>query len=87
MSAKFSLAPFAITSGGRVLLNLIGFDVPPDPRAIMELGLSEPGRLFVGIELTPCELASARERLGHGFDEAAAFAAGRRQRLRKARRE
>jgi len=85
MSTKLSLAPFALTSHGRLLLNLAGFDVPPDPRAVIELGLSEPGRIFVGIELAPLEIASARERLSHGFEEAAAFAAGRRQRLRRDR--
>jgi hypothetical protein len=86
MSSKLVRVPFAITSDGRALLNLACFDVPIDARTVLEVGLSEPGRLFLGIELSEPETAAALERLGHGFEEAAAFAAGRRQRRGRSRR-
>jgi hypothetical protein len=85
MSSKLSRAPFATTCDGGVFLNVTAFDVPAEAHTIFEVALSEPGRLFVGVRLSPGELAAARERQSHGLEEAAAFAAGRRQRRRKRR--
>jgi hypothetical protein len=85
MSRTLSRAAFALASDSRLLLNLACFDVRLDAQLVLERGLIEPGRLFLGLELSPSEVTVACARLGHGFEEAAAFAAGRRQRLARHR--
>jgi hypothetical protein len=72
---------FAVTTDGEVLLNA---------RALDDVDLPElAGRMdvFVGVPLTPAELAQVRDQLINASSEAAALIAGRRKKNRLHRRQ
>jgi hypothetical protein len=80
---SISLAPFALSSDGRVVVNTAALDGPITPKALLERALREPGRLFVGVELSSVEVAAVMSRAREVLDEAAAYAAGARRRRRQ----
>ena len=84
MSRRFVRSPFAVTSDGRVLLNVAELGDEPEIKAVLHAArLDVP--IFVGIELTTAEVRTALRRLAHGHREAAAALAGKR--IWRARRQ
>lgn len=75
--------PFALTSGGRVLLNATHLDGVQTLQQALDVAREHGLVLFVGIELRPAETRVAIERVRSAYDEAAAYAAGRRLRQRR----
>jgi hypothetical protein len=84
MSRMLSRAALALASDGRLVMNLACFDLQLDAQLLLERGLVERG--VCSWACNPSEVAVACSRLSHGFAEAAAFAAGMRQRLARQRR-
>ena len=75
--------PFALTSGGRVLLNAAHLDGVKTLQRALDVARDHGLIVFVGIELRPAEVRAALGRVKSPFDEAAAYAAGRRLRQRR----
>jgi hypothetical protein len=80
---RLNKCPFALTSGGRVILNATELDGSHSLQEVLDVAREHGRVIFIGIELTPGEASAARERIRGACDEAAAHAAGRRQRLRR----
>ena len=80
---RLNTCPFAVTSGGKVLLNAAEFDGVRSLQAALTAARRHGARLFIGIELKPSETRPALADLWHGYVEVAAHVAGRRQRLRR----
>jgi len=79
MKLSVTLAPFALSSDGTLLLNAATLDGPLTPAALLKRALRGPGRVFVGIELTRAEAATVVRRTQCVTGEIAAYAAGARQ--------
>ena len=75
--------PFALTSGGRVLLNAAHINGVKSLQQALDVAREHGLILFVGIELRPAEFREALGRVQSPFNEAAAYAAGRRLRQRR----
>jgi hypothetical protein len=75
--------PFALTSGGRVLLNATHINGVKSLQQALDVARDHGLILFVGIELRPAEVREALGRVRSQFSEAAAYAAGRRLRQRR----
>jgi hypothetical protein len=75
--------PFALTSGGRVLLNAAHINGVKTLQQALDVARDHGQVLFVGIELGRAETRAALERVRSQFSEAAAYAAGRRLRQRR----
>ena len=80
---RLNTCPFAVTSGGKVLLNAAEFDGVQSMQAALVAARRHGLTIFIGIELKPGETRSAVADLWHGCSETAARVAGRRQRLRR----
>ena len=76
MKLSVTLAPFALSSDGTLLLNAATLDGPLTPAALLKRALRGPGRVFVGIELTRAEAATVVRRTQCVTGEIAAYAAG-----------
>ena len=74
---------FALTSGGRMLLNATHLDGVKSLQQALDLAREHGQVLFIGIELRPAEVRAALERVRSQFSEAAAYTAGRRLRQRR----
>ena len=75
-------APFALASDGTVLLNLAHFDgiETVENAASLMRGLVETGAtVFVGVVLTEPEIQRGLDKVGPGFNEAAAYTVGARR--------
>ncbi len=79
MSRRLNLDPLAVTSSGAVLVNIAHFDGPRRLERMLALARSQPGRLFVGVELSHAELHEVSKRVEDSHIEAAAFVVGKRQ--------
>lgn len=75
--------PFALTSGGRVLLNAAHIHGVESLQQALDVAHDHGLIVFVGIELRPAEIREALGRVQSPFYEAAAYAAGRRLRQRR----
>lgn len=80
---RLNKCPFAVTSGGKVLVNAAEFDNVQSIRAALFTARRHGATIFIGIELKPSETRSALADVWHGYVEAAGRVAGRRQRLRR----
>jgi len=80
---RLNKCPFAVTSGGRVILNATELDGIHSLQEVLGVARKHGHVIFIGIELTPGETSAALERIRGAYGEAAAYAAGRRQRLRR----
>jgi phosphotransferase system IIA component len=76
-------APFAVTSTGSVVLGVGAFDDVDDPEHALAVARQHGVEIFIGVILDTAESARALERVASGFNEAAAYAAGARQRARR----
>ncbi len=85
MSHTIHRAPLALASDGTILLNAAVFDVAKRVEQLLELALRERGALFIGIALAPHEVEQLRLQVDDATLQAAFFAAGARQRLRRQR--
>jgi hypothetical protein len=74
---------FALTSSGKVLLNATQLDGVQTLQQPLDVAREHGLVLFVSIELRLAETRIAIERLRAAYDEAAAYAAGRRLRQRR----
>lgn len=86
MKRHLNVAPFALASNGRVLLNLAALDGPLHPEALLKRALREPGGIFVGVELSSTEVAAAMHWAKGLWNEPAAHLAGLRQKRQRRRR-
>jgi len=80
MSRTIHQAEFAIASDGTLLLNVAHADVYLAPSRLVEWAIKQPGKLFVGVQMSPAE---AKRALGWCKDihsEAAAYIIGPRER-------
>lgn len=82
---RLNTCPFAITSGGKVLVNAAEFDGVRSMRGALEAARRHGTTIFIGIQVDRREIRIALEDLGHGYVEAAARTVGRRQLLRRKR--
>ena len=83
---RLNKCPFALTSGGRVILNATELDGSHSLQEVLEVAREHGHVIFIGIELTPGETSAVLARTRGACEEAAAHAAGRRQRLRRERK-
>lgn len=79
VSRRINVDGLAVTSAGTVLVNVAHFDGPRRVDALVARAIREPGRMFVGVELSRAEVRRLLEDLGHGQREAVARLVGRRQ--------
>lgn len=86
MKKRLNLSPLALTCDGRVLLNVAALDGPLHPETLLKRALSEPGAVFVGIELSSTEVAAAMYWAKGLWNEPAAHLAGARQKRIRRRR-
>ena len=70
VSRRAHRAPFAITSDGEVLLNLAMFDVAKNLDVLLAVARRQPGDVFVGVVLSPSEVAFALTELHHAYRDA-----------------
>ncbi len=80
---RLNKCPFAVTSGGKVLVNAAEFDGVRSLRAALIAARRHGATIFIGVELKPGETRLALADLWHGCVETAARVAGRRQRRRR----
>ena len=80
---RLNRCPFALTSGGRMILNATELDGIHSLQEVFDVAQKHGHVIFIGIELTPGETSAALERIRGAYEAAAAYAAGRRQRLRR----
>ena len=80
---RLNTCPFAITSGGKVLVNAAEFDGVHSLQRALAVARRHGAMIFIGIELNSGETRVALQQLSHGYVEAAARTVGRRQRLRR----
>lgn len=78
-------APFALASDGTVLLNVMHFDGVTDLETAIAVAGQQGGKMLVAVVAAASETEEALRRLQHGFNEAAAFAAGARRRRARQR--
>ncbi len=57
MSRTIHRAPLALTTDGTVLVNVAGFDTPKRIETLVKLAVAQRGAVFIGIALTPAEVA------------------------------
>jgi hypothetical protein len=50
-------APLAVTTDGTVRVNLATFDAPKHIDTLVKLAAAQPGAVFIGVALTPAEVA------------------------------
>lgn len=86
MSRRIHLAPVALASDGTVIVNVAMFDVARRPELLLRLALREPGRVFVGVEMTRSEVERLLEHAQHGVAEGTARQVGSRQKQTRAKR-
>ncbi|MCL4750434.1 MAG: hypothetical protein KJ015_09750 [Myxococcales bacterium] len=79
MSRRINIDPLAVTSAGTVLVNVAHFDGPRRGDAMVARVAHEPGRVFVGLELSRTEVRLLLEHIGHGQREVAARLVGLRR--------
>ena len=79
MSRLIHVAPFAMATDGTILINVAMFDTPRCIDAVLAVAEREHGAVFVGLALTPTEIAATRETLRHALREAAAVVVGPRE--------
>jgi hypothetical protein len=76
-------APFALTSTGAVVLGVGVFEDVDGAARALAIACEHGAVIFIGVVLDGAESARALERVASGFNEAAAYAAGARQRARR----
>ncbi|MFO0564313.1 MAG: hypothetical protein U0263_01550 [Polyangiaceae bacterium] len=79
MSRRLNLDPLAVTTAGRVVVNVAHFDCLRQIDAVVERAIQERGRVLVAVELSRVETRWILEHLGHGQREAVARLVGMRQ--------
>jgi NAD(P)H-nitrite reductase large subunit len=83
MKPRIEDAPFALTSTGAVVLGVAAFKDVDDVEEAVAVARRYGTVIFIGVILDTAESARALERVASGFNEAAAYAAGARQRARR----
>lgn len=86
MSRRADRAPFALTSEGTILVNVVGFDGISDVESLLSVAREQPGAVFIGVALTALEADFVGSELDHACRDAAARLAGRRSKRRVPRR-
>jgi hypothetical protein len=81
---KLCKAPFAVTSDGTVVINVVEFDGVRNVEDAVVVAKRQAAPIFIGVPLTKSEVRRVLARVGHGHREAAAQIVGARQGRRKA---
>jgi len=87
MSRRAHHAPFAVTSGGEVLVNVAMFDVKKELAVLLAAARRHDGEVFIGVVLSPAETAFVLSELHHTSRDASSRLVGRRQRKMEGRSE
>jgi len=86
MSRAIHQAAFAVASDGTLLMNVAHVDRRLSPNQMLQWALGQPGKVFVGVQMSPAE---AKRVLGWCKDinsEAVAFVVGPRERRSRRRK-
>ncbi len=70
MSRKVCDAPFAVTSEGKVVVNVTHYRGVKEVEELLALTVKEKGDVFIGVTLERHEVEHLLERLSHGASEA-----------------
>ncbi|HLM75516.1 MAG TPA: hypothetical protein VK459_22540 [Polyangiaceae bacterium] len=82
MNRQLDRAPFAITSDGKVVANLVhAGDLNPD--AVKSLALGKDDELFIGVVLRPSDRRLMNRRLENALLDVLGWVFGRRARRRQ----
>jgi hypothetical protein len=81
--SKVSIAPLALASDGRMLLNVAVRTGPLDPSKLVERAVAEGGQIFIGVVLAKKEVAFALEATDDSTAELSSWIRGARQRRRR----
>lgn len=82
--SKVSTALMAITSDGRILLNIAASAGRPlDPQKLVDRAVAEGGQIFIGVVLAPKEAAFTTKALDDATAEVSSWILGARQRRRR----
>lgn len=76
-----SAPAFALGADGTVYVNAALFDEVETPEEILDRALTEPGAVFIGVELDEQDMELVTPRIASACREASAFVIGRRQRI------
>ena len=74
--------PIAVTSDGKILVNVALTDGPQDPKKLLERALAERGRVFIGVAVTPNETALVLKSVDDSTAEVIAWVWGDHKRRR-----
>ncbi len=75
---RVDISPFAITSQGRIFVNVHHVNGGRNPKALLELALAADGAVFIGVSLTGWEVKRVLRAADDALFEAAAVTVGRR---------
>jgi hypothetical protein len=80
MSRVIHQAAFAVTSDGTLLLNAAHADVCLAPSRLLQWALSQPGRIFIGVQMSPAEAKRLLSWCKDIHTESVAYVIGPRER-------
>ena len=83
MSRTIHQAAFAVASDGTLLLNVAHVGRRLSPRQLLQWALGQPGRVFVGVQMSPAEVQKVVTWSRDVHDEAVAYVVGPRVRRLK----
>jgi hypothetical protein len=83
MSRTIHQAAFAIAANGSLLVNVAHVDRRMTSTQLLQWALRQPGKVFVGVQLSPAEATRVLNWCADLHDEAVAYVIGARQRRLK----
>ncbi len=83
MSRTIHQAAFAIASDGHMLVNVAHVDRRLSLSQLLQWALRQPGKVFVGVQMSPTEVKRVVEWCNDIHTEAAAYVVGPRERRLK----
>jgi Holliday junction resolvase len=82
VSRKVNRAPLALSSEGKILLNVAMSDAPKQLEALLAFAQRTRGEVFIGVVLDGRDRDFVRDELRHAFRDATAWVVSPRQRKR-----
>jgi hypothetical protein len=83
MSRTIHQAAFAVASNGTLLMNVAHVDRRFTPSQLLQWALVQPGKVFVGVQMSPAEVKKVATWSRDVHDEAVAYVVGPRERRSK----
>ena len=80
MSRAIHQAAFAVASDGTLLMNVAHVDRRFTPSQLLQWALGQPGKVFVGVQMSPAEVKKVATWSRDVHDEAVAYVVGPRER-------